>query len=61
MAKVMAEIWAKGSGIPHAGYANSVMNDEPRPHMDISGKSSPNPSLKLSRYLYQPPLFFSSA
>ena len=49
MARVGAEIQAKGSGIPHAGYVNFVTNDGPGPHMDISGKSSSNPSLKLSR------------
>ena len=30
------------------GYTGPVMNVGPRPHMDISGKSSPNPSLEPS-------------
>ena len=45
----MAERWVRSIGMPHAGYANSIMNDGPEPHMDISGKSSPNPSLEPSR------------
>ena len=34
--------------MPHAGYTDSVMNDGPRFHLNISGKSSPNLSLMSS-------------
>ena len=44
-----AERWVRGSRMPHAGYADSVTNDGPRVHSNISGKSSSNPSLVLSR------------
>ena len=37
------------SGMPHVGYSSSITNDGPRPHADISGKSSPNPSLEPLR------------
>ena len=37
------------SGMSHVGHTNSIMNDEPGPHIDISGKSSLNPSLEPSR------------
>ena len=39
--------------MPHAGYADSVTNDEHGSHSDISDKSSSNPPLESSRYLYQ--------
>ena len=40
--------------MPHAGYSDSVTNDGPGFHSNISGKSSPNPSLVPSRQvLYQ--------
>ena len=35
--------------MPYAGYADSVMNDEPEFHSDISDRSSPSASLKPSR------------
>ena len=37
--------------MPHVGYADSIMNDGPEFYMDISSKSSPNPSLEPSRYV----------
>ena len=46
---VAAERWVRSNRMPHAGYADSVMNDGPRFHTNISDKSSPNPSLKPSR------------
>ena len=48
-ARAAAERQVRSSGIPHAGYADSVMNDGPRFHSDISDRSSPNPSLEPSR------------
>ena len=47
--QVVAERWVRRSRMPHAGYADFVMNDEPRFHSDISGKGSLNPSLEPSR------------
>ena len=44
-----AERWVRSSGMPHAGYADSVMNDGPRFHSDISDRSSLNPSLEPSK------------
>ena len=33
------ERWVRSSRMPHVGYADSVMNDGPRFHSNISGKS----------------------
>ena len=49
MAQAAAEGRVRSSKTPHAGYADSVMNDGPGFHPDISDKSSPNPSLQPSR------------
>ena len=49
MARATTVRWVRSSRMPHAGYADSVMNDGPRFHLDISDKSSPNPSLEPSR------------
>ena len=35
--------------MPHVGYTDSITNDEPGFHSNISGKSFPNLSLKPSR------------
>ena len=48
-AQAIAKIWVGSSRMPYAGYADSVMNDGPEFHTNISGKSSPNPSLEPSR------------
>ena len=42
------ERWVRSSRMPHAGYADSIMNNGPRFHSNISGKSSPDPSLEPS-------------
>jgi len=40
--------------MPHAGYADSIMNDDLGFYLDISSKSSPNLSLEPSwKVLYQ--------
>ena len=50
-ARATTERWVRSSRMPHVGYADSIMNDGPRFHLDIFDKSSPNPSLKPSRYV----------
>ena len=49
MAWAAAERWVRSSGRPHGGYADSVMNDGPGFHTNISGKSFLNRSLESSR------------
>ena len=44
-----AERQVRSSGMPHVGYADSVTNDGPGFHSDISDRSSPNLSLEPSR------------
>ena len=44
-----AERWVRSSRMPHAGYADSITNDGPGFHSNISGRSFPNPSLVPSR------------
>ena len=48
MARATAERRVRSSRMPHVGYADSVTNDGPGFHSDISGKSSLNPSLEPS-------------
>ena len=48
-AQAATERQVRSSRMPHAGYANSIMNDGSRPRTDISGKSSPNLSFMPSR------------
>ena len=49
IAQATAERQVGSSRMPHVGDANSVMNDGPVFHSNISSKSSPNPSLEPSR------------
>ena len=49
MAQAAVERWVRSSGRPHVGYADSITNDGPGFHSDISDKSFPNPSLEPSR------------
>ena len=44
-----AERQVRSSGMPHAGYTDSVTNDGPGFHTDISDRSSPNLSLEPLR------------
>ena len=49
MVQAAAKRWVRSSRMPHAGYADSITNDGPGFHSDISGKRSLNPSLEPSR------------
>ena len=49
MARATTVRWVRSSRMPHAGYANSIMNDGPGFHLDISDKSSLNLSLEPLR------------
>ena len=48
-ARAATERRVRSSKMPHASYADSVMNNGPGSHSNISGKSSLNPSLEPSR------------
>ena len=47
--RTAAERQVRSSVMPHVGYADSIMNDRSEFHLDISDRSSLNPSLEPLR------------
>ena len=57
MARAAAERQVRSSGMLHVGYADSIMNDGPRFHLDISDKELPEPVTRAIEVTLPKPLF----